>query len=80
MIKKITNITLIHECDETNCHLDNQEQTKWIENILPKEKLEWNWKLTDIKVFDVTSPNSNNADSYISRVLDNKYENEESES
>jgi|TARA_B100001750_G_C15511558_1_gene604042 hypothetical protein len=80
MIKKITNITLIHECDETNCHLDNQEQTKWIENILPKEKLGWNWKLTDIKVFDVTSPNSNNADSYISRVLDNKYENEESES
>ena len=46
MAKKITNITLVHECDESNCHLDNQEQTKWIENILPKEKLEWNWKLT----------------------------------
>ena len=74
MAKKITNITLVHECDESNCHLDNQEQKKWIENILPKEKLEWNWKLTDIKVFDVTSPNSDNADSYISSVLDKKYE------
>ena len=42
MVKKIANITLVHECDEKNCHLDNKEQTKWIENILPKEKLEWN--------------------------------------
>ena len=41
MVKKIANITLVHECDEKNCHLDNPEQTKWIENILPKEKLEF---------------------------------------
>ena len=79
MVKKIAKITLVHECDEKNCHLDNNEQTKWIENILPKEKLEWKWKLTDIKVFDVTSPNSNNTDSYISSILDKKYEDEESD-
>ena len=79
MVKKIANITLVHECDEKNCHLDNPEQTKWIENILPKEKLEWNWKLTDIKVFDVTSPNPNNTDFYISSILDKKYEDEESD-
>tara|TARA_B100000029_G_scaffold235347_1_gene232462 strand:+ start:1094 stop:1330 length:237 start_codon:yes stop_codon:yes gene_type:complete len=74
MAKKITNITLVHECDDSNCHLDNQEQTEWIKNILPKEKLGWNWKLTDIKVFDVNSPSADDADSYISSVLDNKDE------
>ena len=36
MAKKITNITLVHECDESNCHLDNQEQTEWIETIKQK--------------------------------------------
>lgn len=72
MAKKIANIVITHECEEQPCHLNNEEQTTWLEKTLPKEKLGWNWKLVDIKVFDVHSPDSNTTDSYISRILDNK--------
>ena len=76
MAEKIANITISHTCDENPWHLDNDEQVKWIKNILPKEKLGWNWKLMNVKVFDLKGTKSDSTDSFISRVLE-KQDNEE---
>lgn len=53
MAKKIVSIILIHECDEDPCHLNNENQSKWIKENLPLNKLEWNWKLFALKVYDI---------------------------
>ncbi|MCS7116296.1 MAG: hypothetical protein RMJ31_00975 [Nitrososphaerota archaeon] len=53
MGKKIAIITLIHQCDENPCHLDNRAQEEWIKRLMPIEKLSWNWKLHTIRVVDI---------------------------
>lgn len=53
MSKKVAAIILVHECDENPCHLTNEVQVDWIKQLLPLNKLEWNWKLHDVKVYDV---------------------------
>ena len=45
---KIATIVLSHDCDEKQCHLKNEEQSKWLAEILPTDKLDWNWKLVSI--------------------------------
>jgi len=53
MGRKVATIVLVHDCDEDPCHLESGSQAKWIKQLLPLGKLEWNWKLLDIKVYDV---------------------------
>ncbi|MBI2183653.1 MAG: hypothetical protein HYU39_01710 [Thaumarchaeota archaeon] len=53
MGRKIATVILMHDCDENPCHLDNESQIKWIRQNLPISKLEWNWKLFAVKVYDV---------------------------
>ena len=51
--------------------LKNEEQSQWLTEILPTDKLDWNWKLVSIKVFDVFKPESDTpADKYISNIID----------
>ena len=59
MSKKIATIVLSHVCDEEPCHLANEDQSKWITNILPKEQLGWNWKIDTVSVFDVNTSGGN---------------------
>ena len=49
---KIATIILSHDCDEDPCHLNNDEQGRWIRSTLPMEKLGWNWNLKTIKVYN----------------------------
>ena len=53
MARKIATIVLIHDCEDDPCHLDSDNQAKWIKGLLPLDRLEWNWKLMNIKVIDV---------------------------
>ena len=77
---KIATIVLSHDCDEKQCHLKNEEQPKWIAEILPTDKLDWNWKLISIKVFDISKSESDTrADNYISNIIDKNKSDEHSE-
>ena len=77
---KIATIVLSHDCDEKQCHLKNEEQSKWIAEILPTDKLDWNWKLISIKVFDISKSESDTrADNYISIIIDKNKSDEHSE-
>ena len=68
---KIATIVLSHNCDEKQCHLKNEEQSKWLTEILPSDKLDWNWKLVSIKVFDLfKSEHNDSTDKYISNIID----------
>ena len=80
MSKKIATIVLSHVCDEEPCHLVNEDQSKWITNILPKEQLGWNWKIDTVSVFDVnTSSNEQNTNSFITRTFEKSNNKENSE-
>jgi len=80
MSKKIATIVLSHVCDEEPCHLANEDQSKWITNILPKEQLGWNWKIDTVSVFDVnTSSNEQNTNSFITRTFEKSNNKENSE-
>ena len=80
MVHKIATIVLSHDCDEKQCHLKNEEQSKWIAEILPTDKLDWNWKLISIKVFDISKSESDTrADNYISNIIDKNKSDEHSE-
>ena len=80
MGKKIATILLSHVCDEEPCHLTNEDQRKWIANILPKDKLGWNWKIDTVNVFDITtSSNEQNTNAFITRTFEKSNTNEKSE-
>ena len=77
---KIATIVLSHDCDEKQCHLKNEEQSQWLTEILPTDKLDWNWKLVSIKVFDISKSESDTrADNYISNIIDKNKSDEHSE-
>lgn len=66
---KIATIILTHDCDEDPCHLNNDEQGKWIKSTLPTEKLGWNWNLKTIKVYNVSREEEDAGTSdYIAKV------------
>ena len=80
MGKKIASILLTHVCDEEPCHLTNEDQRKWITNILPKEQLGWNWKINTVNVFDVkTSSHEQDTNSFIDRTFEKTKTKEQSD-
>lgn len=67
---KIATIILSHDCDEDPCHLNNDEQGRWIRSTLPMEKLGWNWNLKTIKVYSVSREAEDAGTSdYIAKVV-----------
>ena len=67
---KIATIILSHDCDEDPCHLNNDEQGRWIRSTLPMEKLGWNWNLKTIKVYNVSREAEDAGTSdYIAKVV-----------
>ncbi len=53
MAKKIAVVVLQHTCDENPCHLENESQSKWLQGMLPLEKIKWNWNLYKVTVYDL---------------------------
>ena len=67
---KIATIILSHDCDEDPCHLNNDEQGRWIRSTLPMDKLRWNWNLKTIKVYNVSREAEDPGTSdYIAKVV-----------
>ena len=59
MGRKIAMVTLIHECDEDPCHLNNDIQESWIrKNLDSNGKLKWNWHLHKVRVVDIQGDES----------------------